>query len=198
MTEPEARSDLAFIRDVMRRTEAHVDPHAFHYVHWGVIVLIWYPLSNWLCATDRVPASVGVSIGAVVLGIVIGAVREARLAKAPRLEAENTFVSTQVMWIAWINVGAGIALSSLGPALRIVASPYIPVIWGFVYANMALMTGIVYRREFIWSGLGIFVGCLLALKFPLVGGYILGPAMGLGMIIPGLMAERRVRQLAQG
>ena len=34
-----------------------------------------------------------------------------------------------------------------------------------------------------------------AMGFPDINGYILGPAMGLGMIIPGMMAEKRVRRL---
>lgn len=198
MNHPDARSDLSFIHEVMRKTEARVDPHAFHYVHWGLIVLVWYPLANWLCATGRVPVTIGLSVGAVVLGVALGAVREARLARSPRLEADNTFVANQVMWIAWLNVGAGVLLSIVGPALQIVSGPLMPVVWGFVYANMAVMTGIVYRREFVWSGLAIFVGCLIALLLPRYTGYILGPFMGVGMLVPGWMAERRVRQLAAG
>jgi hypothetical protein len=45
------------------------------------------------------------------------------------------------------------------------------------------------------SGVVIFVGCLIAMSVSEYGGYILGPFMGIGMIVPGLRAERRVREL---
>ena len=34
--------------------------------------------------------------------------------------------------------------------------------WGLVYANMAFMTGVIYTREFLYAGICIFGGCLLA------------------------------------
>ena len=71
----------------------------------------------------------------------------------------------------------------------------IPVVWGIAYAAMAYNVGIVYRAEFLWSGVLIFAGSLLALALPDAQGYILGPVMGLGMIVPGVMAERRVRAM---
>jgi hypothetical protein len=45
------------------------------------------------------------------------------------------------------------------------------------------------------SGVLIFVGCIMAIILQQYNGYILGPVMGLGMLIPGLRAEARVRQL---
>jgi hypothetical protein len=42
-----AHSELEFIASVMRRTQAAVDPHAFHFVLWGALVLVCYPLMNW-------------------------------------------------------------------------------------------------------------------------------------------------------
>lgn len=35
------------------------------------------------------------------------------------------------------------------------------------------------------------------MAFPYYNGYILGPFMGLGLIIPGTMGERRVRKLIE-
>ncbi len=35
------------------------------------------------------------------------------------------------------------------------------------------------------------------MALPDVQGWILGPVMGLGMIVPGVMAERRVRRLRE-
>jgi hypothetical protein len=67
-----------------------------------------------------------------------------------------------------------------------------------VYANLAVMVGIVYRREFVLSGAAIFLASLVAMVWPDWSGVILGPVMGLGLMVPGWMAERRVRALARG
>ena len=74
--------------------------------------------------------------------------------------------------------------------------PYRPIIED-PYANLAFMTGVVYAREYLWSGAFILAGCLLAMVLEEWNGVVLGPFMGLGMIVPGLMAERRVRTLAR-
>ena len=53
-TDAHATDDLDFLRRLLARSERRVDPHAFHFVHWGLIVLVWYPLSNALeLADDR-------------------------------------------------------------------------------------------------------------------------------------------------
>ena len=54
---------------------------------------------------------------------------------------------------------------------------------------------IIYRRAFLVAGVVIFAGVVAAIILPQYNGFILGPCMGLGMIVPGLQAERRVRQL---
>ena len=64
-----------------------------------------------------------------------------------------------------------------------------------VYALMAFMVGVVYRSEFLWAGLGIWAAAIVAMFLPDYNGFIVGPAMGLGMIVPGVMAERRVRRM---
>ena len=54
-------------------------------------------------------------------------------------------------------------VSAVGPALGMVPGEKIPVVWGIAYAAMAYNVGIVYRAEFLWSGVLIFAGSLLAL-----------------------------------
>lgn len=191
-------ADLEFIRKVVERTDRRIDPHAFHFVHWGALVLLWYPLGNWFQSRDQIGAVIGLSIGCVALGMTLSAVREALLSRRPpRLAGENTFISRQVMIITFASIGAGAVLSGVAPGFGLIDERNIPVVWGLVYANLAAMVGVVYRHEFLWSGLAIFGGCVLAIALPDYNGYILGPFMGLGMIVPGLMAERRVRRLQE-
>lgn len=192
----DAQTDLTFVKDIVRRTSQRIDAHAFHAVHWGWIVLVWYPLGNWFWHRGQFPAYVGVGIGAVLLGTILSLVRGARVARTPRVPGGNTFVSRQLAVITFANLVAGFALSWAAPASQLIAGENVPILWGLVYANMAFMMGVAYSRDFLISGIAIFIGCLAAIAFQYYNGYILGPFMGLGMIIPGLRAEARVRQLA--
>lgn len=193
MERAEARTDLDFVKDIVQRTSQRIDAHAFHCVHWGWIVLIWYPLANWFQDQNMMPWYVGAIIVSLLVGTVLSAVRGAAAARNPRLPGGNTFVSTQLARIAFANIIAGFILSSAAPATGFVDGPNVPVIWGLVYANMAFMIGLAYSRDFVISGIAIFAGCVLAMLLPQYNGYILGPFMGLGMIIPGMRAEARVR-----
>lgn len=190
-----ARRDLDFIRQVMERTHRRVDPHAFHCVHWGAIVLVWFPLATYFERIGHPRWQLPLALGALVLGFALSAGREMWLRVHPRMPGENTFVSRQMVLIVYPTIFAGSALSGLGPSFDLIAPSNIPIIWGLIYANMAFMMGVVYTREFLYSGVFIFAGVVLAIIFQPYNGYILGPFMGLGMIVPGLMAERRVRRL---
>ena len=190
-----AHADLAYIKAVAVRTERRIDPHAFHFVHWGAIVLVWFPLANAFEQRGNLTAYALTGAAALLLGILLSVWGERRLAATPRLEADNTFIGDQVGLVAALCVGAGIVLSALGPAFQFIAGRDVPTVWGFAYATMAAMTGVVYRREFLWAGAAIFLGAVLAMAFPQWNGYILGPVMGLGLIIPALAAERRGKRL---
>ncbi len=190
-----AAADLEYIRGVIERTDRRVDPHAFHYVHWGAIILVWYPLAKWFEHQGNLKAMLWLGIGAVALGALLSTVREMLLAKAPRIEGENTFVGKQMMMITFLCIGAGAVLSAVSPNVGFIDGPDIPTLWGLVYATMACMLGVVYRRAFLYAGLFIFAGSVAAILLPQWNGYILGPAMGLGMIVPGLQAEARVKRL---
>ena len=197
MDQNTAASDLDFIANVIQRTQRRIDPHAFHYVLWGALVLVCYPLLNWFQNTGNLAAMGWIGGGALLVGTLGSALTEFRLARKPRLSGEDTFVSKQVVLITWANIGPGILLSAVGPASGLLAPEYIPVCWGLLYANMAYMVGVVYTREYLLAGIFIAVGALAALVNVAYAGYILGPFMGLGMILPGIAAERRVARMRQ-
>ena len=114
-----AAADLDFIASIIQRTQRRIDPHAFHYVLWGVLVLVCYPLLNWFQNAGNVPAMGWVGGSALLVGALGSTLTELRLARRPRLAGENTFVSKQVALITWANVGPGILLSAVGPASAI-------------------------------------------------------------------------------
>jgi dolichol kinase len=190
-----ATADLEFIKEIMQRTHRRIDPHTFHFIIWGTLVLFVYPLLNWFGQQENLAAMRWIGIAALAVGVVLSTVTEIRLSRKPRLTGENTFVAKQVAMIVFANIGLASVLSAVGPATGLIPGPYVPVLWGFVYANMAYMVGVVYAREDMVAGAVICVGALLAALLPDYGGFILGPFMGLGMIVPALMAERRVARM---
>jgi hypothetical protein len=196
MDAPQAEKDIEFIRTMMDRTRRRVDPHAFHFVHWGAIVLVWYPLANLFTLQERTALLLPLGVGALLLGGSLSWIREARLARRPRLQGEDTVVSDQVEGIAGACLAAAGIVTFAGPATGFLRGPDVPVVWGIAYAVMAYMVGVVYSREYRWAGAAIFAGSLAAMAWPAWNGFILGPCMGLGMIAPGLMAEGRVRAMA--
>jgi hypothetical protein len=192
MEEPTA--DLDYVRRIVERTHARVDPHAFHFVLWGAIVFVSYPLLNWLELGGRRGPMPWVGGGALLLGTLVSTIFET-VNRKPRIKGENTFVARQVMMIVFSNLLVAFFLSAAGPATGFIPGPYVNVLWGFVYANMAFMIGVVYTREYLLAGAFIAAGTVLALFLPGRAGFVLGPFMGLGMIVPGVMGERRVARL---
>jgi hypothetical protein len=177
-----------------------VDPHAFHFVSWGAIVLVWYPLQNLLDLRDAPAAwKLAVGVGAFLLGSAISAIGEVVLHRKiarGELPPEDTEVGRQVVQVVWGALLPAILLSAVGPATGIVPGPNVPIVWGFAYTALAWGMGVVYSAEFRWGAVWIFAGCVAALAAPAYAGLVLGPTMGLGILVPGLIAMRRVR--AQG
>ncbi len=195
MDSASAQTDLEFVKQIVEKTSQRIDAHAFHSVHWGVIVLIWYPIANWFWLEGMTTWYIAIGIASVLLGTVLSVWRGAATVKNPRLAGANTFISNQLSTIVFANLIAGFVLSAIAPATDFIAGPNVPIIWGLVYANMAFMMGVTYSLDFLVSGIAIFAGCIIAVFLQPYNGFILGPFMGLGMIIPGLRAEARIRLL---
>jgi hypothetical protein len=196
-----AHSDLVFLRSVLERTQRRVDPHAHHFVGWGLVVLVSYPLQN-LLELRGAPGSWQIAVGATALlaGIVSGVLGEMRVARRERsgeLTPEDPTFSRQVILVVWGALAPAILLSAFGVPLQLVPPHGVPIVWGFAYAALAWGMGVVYTAEFRWAAVLIFLGALVALRFPTYAGLVLGPPMGLGLLVPGLLAMRRVREQAR-
>jgi hypothetical protein len=189
----DAAGDLRFIRGVLERSGRVLDPHAEHFAWWGGIVLVWYPLGNLLQRADRMAAMAAVGAAALLLGGAGSYRIEARRAREGAGDAEDPDLARRVSRVvAGTLVAAGI-LSAVGPATGFVEGPRVPILWGLAYAQMAFTVGLLYARDFAWAGGAIFAASLAAMLLPGWEGIVLGPVMGLGMIIPARRATARVR-----
>ena len=187
--------DLQFIRRVLERTQARIDPHAFHFVLWGALVLVCFPLQNWFGLLGRGDLGNWCGLGMLAAGVLGGFLLEARLKSRSRLEGENTFVSRQVVLLVAYHIGVAALLSVVGPISDYIPGPFVPILWGFTYASLMYTIGVVYTREYLIAGFAILFGTVIALFHVRYAGMILGPFMGLGAIVPGVIAERRVARL---
>jgi hypothetical protein len=158
-------------------------------------VLVWYPLANWFELRGDGRAVFIVMAVAVALGTLGSFLGEWRVQRAPRLKSGNTRLAGQCVSLVWIFMGSASLLSAVLPFAHPGAGRFVPHVWGFSYAFMAMTLGIVYSREFFWSGLAIFGAAVAAIFLLPYWGFILGVAMGLGILVPGLLAERRVSRL---
>ena len=191
-----ASNDLMYIREVLDRTHRSIDQGAWPFVLWGTIVLLWYPthnlmwlnvFPNWWWQLLIFVLAVG-GVGMTVIG--------RRMKRRPDYAvAEKTIIARQITRICWSYVGAASLLSVLGPITGIIPGPQVPVIWGFAYAHMTFGVGVAtYSRQYLVSAAAIFAGSVLAMAFTEFNGLILGPCMGLGMLVPGVISMRRAQR----
>ena len=64
-----------------------------------------------------------------------------------------------------------------------------------VYSIALSMTGIIYSKEWLFGGIGIFAGMVAAFFIKDYAYLILGLAMGAGCIIPAIIAQRNYRKM---
>ena len=190
MDDAQAGRDLELVRDLVARTQRRIDTHAYQFIWWGSIVLVWYPLGN------SMPERFGlISVIALAVGAVGSTFLGWRNNRRPRIAAESTRVSRQLGAIVAVCIGGGIVLSVALPTARALDPRLMPTMWALIYGVMTTMTGIVSTKEWCWSGAGIFAAAIVSLYLPDYSGYITGVAMGLGLIVPGILCERRVARL---
>ena len=189
-----ASNDLMYIREVLERTRSRIDPHAWQFVWWGTIVLLWYPTHNLMQLNLLPDWRFSLFVVALTVGLIGSGLFGWRMSRQ-RLTAANTFISRQIGIIVSSCVGAAILLNVVAPLAGILPGKLVPLIWGFAYAHIAFGVGVVYSREYLVSAAVIFAGCIGAMFRPEFNGLILGPCMGLGMIVPGVISERRVRKM---
>jgi len=195
MDRDDALEDLRVIRRMLEQTHRRIDPHLFHFIIWGVVVLCWYPTVNVLELTgkeSRVGAVCAIAIGA---GVALSSTFGYLAGRRQRLRAANSQLARQIQGVVATFVLSGIMLSGLLPTIQEGAERFIPHLWGFLYAFMVMILGVIYSRQFFVFGIAIFLASIAALAVMRYSGFILGGFMGLGLLIPGIIAERRVARM---
>jgi hypothetical protein len=193
MNDRQAAEDLELVRQILDATRRRLDPQMFHFVIWGGIVVVWYPLDNWLTA-EKAGWQGTVAVMSLALGTILSVIGGVVANRRPRLPAADPDFAARILKFCSAFIGTGI-LCSLMLVTVIDAPQWLPHLWGFVYALSLMVLGAFYSRECFWFGLLALGGTIAAAWQREFAGYILGITMGPAALVSGLIAESRVRRM---
>jgi len=185
-----AAENLKFMRAVVQRTDRQVKPEAPVIIVWGLICTILYSAVHFLMKADlqKWILPLYLTLIAFGLGHTFYALRQ--VARRQKSAGYIPKVPRQVTWI-WLIVAAHILAWSLLGMLLNDYSAGDPAFLAAMGLSIALAaTGILYSREWLYGGAGIFAGMFLTYFAKDYGYLILGLATGAGCIVPAIICQR--------
>lgn len=184
--------DLKFIRSMMERTQRQIDPASPIMITWGLICLFGYPASHWLAMRGQHIQINRLWWALWLLGGLLSMFFGCRMKKREMNRGIRSYISRQIAWVWAILVVNGVVWMKSGILRDLFGGP--GFIWAALYGIGISMMGILYSKEWLVAGIGIFIMILVAAVVKPYAYIILGAAMGLGCIIPALIAQRRMRR----
>jgi hypothetical protein len=183
-------NDLKFMKTVIEKTYKQVTPDTSSMIMWGIICLIGYfsihflvknQLFKWTW-TVFLPVTAGLCYMFITLYLI------------DKREKKAGFVSVLKRQITWVWMVIMVMHGLTWSVLAIAFNNYCIGDPGFLFAilfSIALsITGIFHSREWLYGGIGIFIGTLLAFFIKDYSYIILGTATAGGLIIPAIMIQR--------
>ena len=190
-----AADDLKFMKSAIEKSYKQGNPDTHTMVMWGVICLIGYTTTHFLATANLNKWMPFVGWPLVAFGLCyifitwrIVTKREKNVGFVPLLRKQLTWV-----WIV-IMVLHGLTWSILGTAFNNYCAGDPGFLFAILFSIALCITGIFHSKEWLYGGMLIFVGALLAFFIKDYGYIILGLATGAGMIIPAIMVQRNYRK----
>ncbi len=185
--------NLQFMRSAIEKTRRDFDPGTAIFITWGLICLVGYTATHFLIAHQAHAKINTVWFSLYGIGIPLSMFFGYRLSKRQENRGIVPYIYIQIGWIWGITVASGIIFGTFWFG-RISVSD-INFLWAWVYAIALSMTGVVYSKEWLMGGIGIFVGMLAAIFLKQYAYLILGIAMCAGCVIPSLVTQKRLRDV---
>ena len=192
MKEKEASENLQFMRSAIEKTRRDFDPGAVGMIAWGLACLIGYIAMHFLATPTHYKFIWPMWVLLLAIAGCINVVCDIRIRRREKKAGMVPLLSRQVEWIWAIAVLHGIVWSILGLFRDWYGGP--GFLWALVYSIALCATGIIHSREWLWGGLGVFVGMIAAFLVKDYAYIILGLAMGAGCIVPAIIAQRNYRK----
>lgn len=185
--------DLKFMRSAIERTRQDFDPGTPIFITWGLLCLIGYTATHFLIAQKAYETTSTVWFSLYAVGIPLSIFFSYRIGKRLTLRGMVPYIYIQIGWIWGITIASGIIFGTFWFGRSFVSD--INFLWAWIYAISLSMTGVVYSKEWLMGGIGIFVGMLAAVFLKQYAYLILGFVMCAGCVIPSLITQKRLRDV---
>jgi hypothetical protein len=181
-----AADDLKFIRSVIDKTCRKIDPGWPIIITWGLIILVGFPvlyflkihqLDNWLWRIQWLLVVTGFSISAYFVAQAIRHERKAGVISKLSKQIYLVFLILSVNGFIWTYLD--LFRDHIGG---------FGFLWTAICGIELSMIGILYSREWLYGGIAIFAGIIIASFTSTYAYYILGVVTGLACIIPAIIS----------
>ena len=189
--EKELAENLQFMRLAIERTRRDFDPGTPVFIVWGLMCLIGYITGHFLIAQKAYGTMNTIWFSLYAIAIPLGIFYSYRISKQHETQGVVPYIYIQIGWIWGIMVASGIVFGTFGLGRSYFCDIYF--LWAWIYAISLSMMGVVYSKEWLIGGLGIFAGMITAAFLKQYAYLILGIAMCAGCVIPSLVTQKRLR-----
>ena len=180
--------NLQFMRLAIQKTRRDIDPEAPAMIVWGIVNIIMYWSIYYLVMQELYKWIFPMTVPLLSIGVCVTIFSSIRVSKRQKQAGYVPHLSQVIGYIWMIVIAHGVAWSTFGLFYDFFGGP--GFLWAMVYSIGLSMMGIVYSKEWLWGGVGIFAGMVTALIFKNYAYLILGLSMGLGCIVPAIFAQR--------
>ncbi len=186
--------DLKFMRSAVEKTYKQLKPETHVTIMWGLVCMAAYISIHFLVKHNLQKWITLLYFSLMSFGVLYSLISWFLFLKRQKKNGFVPQLPSQIGWIWVIVMFPVIFWDRMGLFKNIFCEA------GFMYAmglSIALsLTGIFHSKEWLFGGVLIFVGMLLAFftkdyACPFI---ILGLAIGAGLIIPAIIAQRNYRK----
>ncbi len=160
MEEKELVENLQFMRLAIERTRRDFDPEAPVMIVWGLVCMIGYATIYFLVMHELYKWIWPVYLPLLAIGLCVTVVSGIRVSRRQKKAGLVPQISNQIGWVWMVVLAHGVLWSTLGLFFDFFGGP--GFLWAMVYSIALSITGIIYSREWLWGGIGIFAGMVAA------------------------------------
>jgi len=191
--EKELVENLQFMRSAIERTRRDFDPGTAIFITWGLLCLVGYTASHFLISQQAYAKINTVWWSLYAVGFPLSIFFGYRLSKRLETRGIVPYIYIQIGWIWGLMITNGIVFGTFGLGRGFFTNLHF--LWAWIYAMALSMTGVVYSKEWLMGGIGIFAGMLAAVFLKQYAYLILGFAMCAGCVVPSLITQKRLRDV---
>ena len=185
--------DIKFIRSVIEKTYRPFPPGSPVIIAWGLIFLTGLPLTQYCLAKSQLEEFIQpMWIILWVIGAFVGIFNGLRCEIRERKTGHISRLSNQIGLIWYILLLNGTIWASLELFGHSFGNP--AFLWAGIFGFGLSFMGILSSKEWLFGGIAIFISILAASFIKDYAYVILGLAIGLGCIVPAIIAQRNYRK----